>query len=229
LLSSHHVLFSSNYTGSSVVLFGAIQRDAQTVSRGTGYDIAVTVRGPRQFLVVRKKERFGPVWINQEQQKFPMTPAYLSVQTSRPIDGMTSPELRSREKVGLSAIVNAPDFTNQRDGADAVFREALTRLKTQEGLYLEDERGVTFLTPTIFRASIPLPATAAPGDYDVEVVLLTGTVILARMMTHFEMVKTGVGETVGELAHDWSAAYGLAIASLALLFGWLANMLFRRD
>ncbi len=61
-LSSHRILINSNYTGSSIAVFGIIERDAQTVSRGTAYDIVVTVRGPRQYLVVREKEQVGPVW-----------------------------------------------------------------------------------------------------------------------------------------------------------------------
>ena len=228
-LSSHRVLINSNYTGTSIAVFGAIERDAQTVARATGYDVVVTVRGPRQFLVVRERERVGPVWINQEQQKFPTAPAYLSVLSSRPLGEITSEQLRRRQKVGLNAIIDAPDFTLVRDGADQPFREALYRLKAREGLYLEDPRGVTFLTPDIFRASIPLPATAPPGEYDVQVTLFADTVILASTVTHFELVKTGFEEQVGSVARDWSVFYGLATALIAVFFGWLANVIFRRD
>jgi uncharacterized protein (TIGR02186 family) len=229
-LSNHRVLINSNYTGTSIAVFGAIERDAQTVARATAYDVVVTVRGPRQFLVVRERERLGPIWINQEQQKFPQAPAYLSVLTSKPIEEITSPQLRQRQKIGLQAVINSPDFTNERGaGADREFRAALYRLKAQEGLYLEDERGVTFLTPDIFRASIPLPATAPPGNYDVEVTLFADTVILASTITHFELVKTGFEEQVGAVARDWSLFYGIATALMAIFFGWLANMIFRRD
>jgi uncharacterized protein (TIGR02186 family) len=228
-LSNHRVLINSNYTGTQIAVFGAIERDAQTVARATGYDVVVTIRGPRQFLTVREKERLGPVWINQEQQKFPSVPAYLAVLTSRPIEEITSAQLRQRQKVGLGAIVNAADFTMHRNGADTPFREALHRLKAQEGLYLEDERGVTFLTPDIFRASIPLPATAPPGNYEVDVTLFADTVILARTNTNFELVKTGFEEQVGSIARDWSLFYGLATAVIAIFFGWLANVIFRRD
>ena len=229
-LSNHRVLINSNYTGTSIAVFGAIERDAQTVARATAYDVVVTVRGPRQFLVVRERERLGPIWINQEQQKFPQAPAYLSVLTSKPIEEITSPQLRQRQKIGLQAVINSPDFTNERGaGPDREFRAALYRLKAQAGLYLEDERGVTFLTPDIFRASIPLPATAPPGNYDVEVTLFADTVILASTVTHFELVKTGFEEQVGAVARDWSLFYGVATALIAIFFGWLANMIFRRD
>jgi len=229
-LSSHRVLISSNYTGTSIAIFGAITRDAQTVARATGYDVVITARGPQQYLVVREKEQLGPVWINQEQQKFPKAPSYLGVLTSRPLDEMTSPQLRARQKVGLRAIINSPDFTNERSGgADDAFRDALYRLKAREGLYLEEARGVTFLTPEIFRAGIPLPATAPPGNYEVEVALFADTVILSRTTTNFELVKTGFEQQVGEVARDWSALYGIATALIAICFGWVANVIFRRD
>ncbi|WP_114944755.1 TIGR02186 family protein [Microvirga calopogonii] len=228
-LSNHRVLINSNYTGTQIAVFGAIERDAQTIARATGYDIVVTVRGPRQFLTVREKERLGPVWINQDQQKFPTAPSYLNVLSSRPIEEITSDQLRQRQKIGLGAIINSGDFTLARGGADQPFRDALYRLKSEEGLYLEDERGVTFLTPEIFRAAIALPATAPPGNYDVDVTLFADTVILARTQTHFELVKTGFEEQVGVIARDWSLAYGLTTAAIALMFGWLASTIFRRD
>lgn len=228
-LSSHRVLITSNYTGTSIVLFGAIERDAQTVARATEYDVVVTVIGPRQYLVVREKEQLGPLWINQEQQKFPLAPAYLSVLTSRPIGEITSSQLQLRQRVGLRAIIDAPDFTNERGTLDEPFREALYRLKAREGLYIENERGVTFLTPAIFRASIPLPATAPPGEYEVDVTLFADTVILARTTTHFELVKTGFEQQVGDVARDLSLLYGVATAIFAIAFGWIANVIFRRD
>lgn len=228
-LSSHRVLITSNYTGSSIAVFGAIERDAQTVSRATPYEVVMTVRGPRQSLVVREKERLGPVWINRDQQKFPDVPAYLGVLSSTPLLEITTPALRARQKLGLEAILNAPDFTLDRGDADEPFREALLRLKLREALYLEIDRGVAFLTPSIFRAAIPLPATAPPGNYDIEVTLLTDTVILARTQTSFELVKTGFEQQVGEIARDWAPLYGAMTAAVALLFGWFASVVFRRD
>ncbi len=229
-LSSHRVLIDSNYLGTSLTVFGAIQMDRRTVARATDYDVVVTVRGPKQFITVRQKAPLGPLWINQDQQKFPTAPSYLSVLSSRPVEEITSEQLRERQKIGLSAILNGSDFTIRRDGAaDKPFREALYRLKVDEGLYLEDGRGATFLTPTIFQVKIPLPATAPPGDYDVQVKLLTGTVILTDSMEHFELVKTGFGQQLGEASRDWQLSYGLATAFIAIFFGWIASVIFRRD
>ena len=228
-LSTSRVAITSNYTGAAIVAFGAIEKDAQTVARASGYDIVVTVRGPRASLVVREKEPMGPIWLNRERQPFPDVPLYIAVLSSRRTDEITTEALRNRLKVGLQAIVNSPDFTYSRGGADRPFREALLRLQRREGLYIEAQRGVTFLTSSLFRAPVPIPAIAPPGNYEVDVVLFSDNVMLSRTQTNFELVKTGFEQQVAVVAREWSLLYGLVVAAVAVLFGWLASMIFRRD
>jgi uncharacterized protein (TIGR02186 family) len=74
-----------------------------------------------------------------------------------------------------------------------------------------------------------VPATAPPGNYDVEIALFADNVLLSRAHTSFELVKIGFEQRVAAMARDWSAAYGAATAGVALLFGWLASVIFRRD
>ena len=56
-LSTSRVLIASNFTGADVVLFGSVERDAQTVARRGGYDIVATVTGPRETIVTFRKQR----------------------------------------------------------------------------------------------------------------------------------------------------------------------------
>jgi uncharacterized protein (TIGR02186 family) len=180
-------------------------------------------------VTVREKDRLGLVWINREQQKFIEIPAYLGVFSSAPLEAIGTPSQRQRLRIGVRAVVEAPDVTMDRGEADDRFREALARIKIRDLLYVEDERGTTFLTPNLFRTPIPLPVTAPPGDYEVDVTLFADGVLLARAGTSFEVVKTGFEQTIAALAVDWSALYGLATAAVAILFGWLATVIFRRD
>ncbi len=228
-LSSHRVEISSNYTGTAIVVFGAIEKNEKNISRTGAYDVVVTVRGPRQMTVVREKQRLGFFWINTESQKFPSAPAYLGIFSSRPLEEIGPAALLRQEKIGLSAIVGAPDFSPEREGLDRPFRQALMRLRRQEDLYLEQNRGVSFLAPGIFRATAPLPAISPPGAYDVEVVLFADGAILARHYTGFDLVKSAFEQEVGALAHDAPWLYGLAVATIAILFGFLASVVFRRD
>jgi uncharacterized protein (TIGR02186 family) len=228
-LSTSRVAITSNYTGSSVVAFGVIERDRQTVPRAGDYAVVVTVRGPRQTITVREKERFGPFWVNGSRQKFAMVPAYLAVLASRPLAEITGLPQRQQLRIGIEPIVMAPDFAPDRGSADDPYRDALVRLRVRERLYIEDGRGVSFITPTVFRSAISLPAAAPPGNYEVEVSLFADGALLARDQTNFELAKTGFEQRVGDLARDRALVYGLATGALALLFGWIASVIFRRD
>jgi len=234
-LSNHQVMITSNYTGSQITLFGAVQRDEQTIARASGYDAAVIVRGPRfDAVTVRRKERLGPIWINRTQETFEDVPRYLAILSSRPLDDLTSGIMRERLRLGLDPGIATRMQTEepgsiQDTGFDPEYAEALVRLRMQEGQYFEIGRGVTFITPQIFRAAIPLPAGAPPGNYEVETLLFADGVLLARDITNFELVKTGFEQRVAEWAETRAATYGFITVLMAMFFGWLASVIFRRD
>ena len=112
---------------------------------------------------------------------------------------------------------------------DSRFREALLRLKTADGLYAENAKGITFLAPNVFTGTIPLPATAPVGVYDVEVALFHDGLQLARHTLTFEVIKTGFEQAVVDSSRRHAWLYGLATGALALVFGWFASVIFRRD
>jgi uncharacterized protein (TIGR02186 family) len=228
-LSTNLVAIGSTYTGARLVAFGVIERDSQTVSRSGPYDVVVTVRGPREAVTVRQKEQLGPIWLNRSQQKFVQVPSFLAVVSSRPVDETVSEVMRRRFRLGVQAVVSAPEFTVGRDGQGEQFRDALVRLKGRDRLYFESPRAVTFVTGEFFRAPILLPATAPVGNYDVEVSLLADGIVVTRRNASFELVKTGLEEQITEFARDRPVMSGFLAAGMALFFGWLASVIFRRD
>ncbi|HEY0570127.1 MAG TPA: TIGR02186 family protein [Enterovirga sp.] len=228
-VSSPQVAIASNFTGTQVVMFGVIERDSQSIARAGAYDVVITVRGPREAITVRRKEAFGPIWLNRDQQKFVAVPALLAVYATRPIRSLAGEPLRRKLRLGIDAVIDSPEYTIDRGARDDPFRQALVRLKARERLYVEHGSGVAFLTEDVFRAPIQLPATAPLGNYDVEATLLADGVVLSRRSAHFSVVKAGFEEQITELARDRGMLYGLGTAAMALAFGWLASVIFRRD
>lgn len=228
-LSENHIEIGSNYTGTQLALFGIIEQDDQHLVRTGPTDVVVTVRGPRENMTVRQKERVGPVWLNRSQQKFVAVPTVLGVATSRPLGEIATDDVRKRLRLGLAAIVEAPEMAFEQTTDEDPFRTALIRLKLREGLWREETRGVTFVSEGFFRASVPIAATAPTGNYDVEVLVLSGNALVARRNASFEVAKTGFEERVTTLSQNRSLLYGLGIAALSLTFGWLASVVFRRD
>jgi uncharacterized protein (TIGR02186 family) len=124
-----------------------------------------------------------------------------------------------------------PELINNDIGvvSNDPFRAALVRLMRERGLYSEEPNGVTFLTPTLFRASIVLPAEVPIGSYHVDVKLFAEGNLVAQTDTAFEVLKVGFEQFVVSAARDHGLAYGLATATMALLAGWFASVVFRRD
>lgn len=228
-MSSHQIQITSNYTGSQLTVFGLVERDGRTVARGDPYDIIVTVRGPRRMLLVREKERLGPIWINRTQRRFPDNPVFLHVASNRPISEMMSPETARRGRIGLANAELPQGTWVDLDPTSIRFRDSLVRIMQLKDLYGYEQRGVTFLSNSLFSAPIDIPATAPTGPYTVDIVLYSGGVPLARQQTSFEVIKTGIEQRLASAAYDWSLLYGFATVLLALFLGWSASVIFRRD
>ncbi|KPF68467.1 hypothetical protein IP69_11575 [Bosea sp. AAP35] len=228
-MSSHQILITSNYTGSQLTVFGVVERDGRTVARADPYDIVVTARGPRRMLLVREKERLGPIWINRTQRRFPDSSLFLTVASNRPLSEIMSPETALRERIGLENAQKMKDAGLDLDLTTSRFQAGLIRILEERGLYLAEERGVTFLSSTVFSAPINVPATAPTGSYEIDIVLYAGGVPLARQTTNFEVVKSGMEQRLASGAHEWPLIYGLVTVLMALLLGWLASVVFRRD
>ena len=230
-VSNHRVTVTPNYSGEELVLFGSIEKDASTSPAHTNYDIVVTVAGPRADMVTRRKERRFGIWINTDYRQFLQVPGYLALFANRPFDAIASPEVQRRQQLGLDNVL-----LTQRVGPDYadvvpndVFRRAFLRLQEQHGLYREDTSAVTFLTPTLFRTGIPLPAQVPIGTYEVEIKLLSDGVLVTRTETAFEIVKVGFEQFVANTARQNGFVYGLVTAAMALMTGWMASIVFRKD
>ena len=52
---------------------------------------------------------------------------------------------------------------------------------------------------------------------------------MARTNSALEVVKVGFEQFVADAARDYGLLYGLATAMMALLTGWFASVVFRRD
>ncbi|MFN3655767.1 MAG: TIGR02186 family protein [Pseudolabrys sp.] len=230
-LSNHRVAVTSSFVGENLVLFGTIEPDAGRPLARRDYDLVVTVTGPRQSLRTRRKERVLGIWVNVDAREFVRVPGYLAVLSDRPVSEITTPDALRRLQVGLDNFLLpqriGPDIADTV--RDDPFRVAFVRLQQQHGLYRQSGAAVTFLTPTVFRAAIALPANVPTGSYAIDVKLFAGGEMIARTNTALEVIKAGFEQYVAEAARDWGFLYGLVTALMALVIGWFASVVFRRD
>jgi uncharacterized protein (TIGR02186 family) len=214
-LSSPRVQITSIFNGVELVLFGTIEPEADTAPRKGAYDIVATVTGPRQTEVTRRKARVFGIWVNVESRTFVEVPSYLAVLATRPFDAIADEDTLRRQQIGLAHVL-LPQQIGE-DIADVVvddqFRQAFLRLKEERRLYSESTDAITFLTPALFRGSIDIPAEAQIGTYDVDV----------------KLFAVGFERFIAGSAADHGLLYGIATAAMALMTGWFASVVFRRD
>ena len=143
--------------------------------------MVVTVIGPRQTFVERRKKRVLGIWVNVGSRTFLECRAISRCCPNRPFEQITGPEtLRQHaarpRRQSLFRNELGPDLGDTV--RDDPFRAVSSPWKTRQ-LYSRTN-AVTLLMPTVFRAAIPLPAAAPIGNYDVDVKLLAKGELVRR-------------------------------------------------
>jgi uncharacterized protein (TIGR02186 family) len=219
-LSQHLIAITTAFVGTDVVLFGT--------SDGAG-DIAVTVQGPRQDQIVRRKARIAGIWINWDRLDFQRVPSYYAVASSRPIEQIARPDVIARLELGTDHLKLEPvDATGLEISQITAFQDALVRNKQRQGLYSAEPAPVRFIGPRLFRTSLRFPANVPPGIYQVQVFELSDGEVIGAQRSTLVISKIGVEADVFDFAQQRSALYGLLAVVLALTLGWLAGVIFRR-
>ncbi len=217
-LSSHLIAIDSGFTGSEVLLYGALD--------GEG-DVIVVVTGPEESVTVRRKDRVVGIWMNRESMQFDGVPAFYTVAASRPLAEIAEPALLALHRIGIDALDIRPAGEYPPEQV-APFREALVRNRVRDGLYTADLGDVSFLGGRLFRTLLKFPANVPTGTYRAEVLLFRGGEVISAEATPLFVNKTGFQAEVNYFAHELPAYYGIAAILLALFAGWLAAVVFRK-
>ena len=71
-------------------------------------------------------------------------------------------------RYGIESADLQPDSVHSHHDVEP-FRQAALRQLVRDNLYEQSEDGVEFLSSTLFRAHVPVPASVSRGQYNVEV------------------------------------------------------------
>ena len=237
-LTETEVQVSSSFRGARIVLYGAVFDPAQKPS-----DVVVIVRGPEQPVRIARKVRVAGLWLNSRPVVFQGAPGFYIAASTRPLDDIARFRTLRELNIGVDHLpIRAPaenrvetrygvrDVVVSSLGPDyLLWRQAVVRLKEQAGLYAADEHGVRFVDRGLFRAEIALPAQAPTGRYEADILLFQdGQPVSIRHRT-LTVEKVGIERALYLWAHRRPWTYGVASMLAALLIGWGASFVFRRN
>lgn len=228
-VSSNEIAITSDFRGADLTVFGAITNADDLLLAIGQYDIIVTLEGPRDYATVRRKERVLGIWVNTESMTFEQVPESYSIASTRQLDAETQLTALDNIGVGIEHLPLNPTGYIRDVGQLSEFREAYRRLKLAGGLYQRETSGVRFVSSSLFRASLRLPANVPDGVHIVRAYLFKGGTQVTQREIPLRVVKTGLEQAITDAAHDKPLAYGALCVLIAMLTGWGASLVFRKD
>lgn len=223
-VSQSGVSITTNFDGTSILVYGAAIRDAPPPSWPL-MEVIITVEGPSTPLVIRKKERVAGIWLNRGAVQITSAPSFYAVAATKTLADILSPDEDAKYHITIPQTIKAAAApTADQDQ----FIEALQRIKTASGSFVLAPESVLLLRQSLFRTDIALPANLVEGPYRVRIFLTRGGKIIDMQENQIDVRKAGVERTLYKLAMEEPLVYGILSLLMAMVAGWGAQELFKR-
>ena len=228
-LADEVVSITSNFIGSDVVVFGSIEEgDPQLLENG-GYEIVVVLVGPRETVTVRRKERKFGIWVNGDSQRFNNVPLSYSLASTSPLDEVAEPQQLVFRQIGVANLNLESTGVSRNPQETRMFRQSLERLKVSKSLFSERHDAVEFLSPSLFRARLRVPANVPIGKHTARAFLFQDGKFVTSKSDNLVVRKDGFEQATYDMAHENGLLYGIIAVLIAIATGWIASLVFRKD
>lgn len=224
-LSQNEVSITARFSGSEIMVYGAVKREAPPPS-APPLEVIVTVEGPLAPVTVRKKNRRYGLWINTEAVEIDAAPSFYAVATTGLLSDVLSDTDDLRYKVTIPRAIRAVGIAGEAEDAPS-FTDALIRIKAEQGAYKLSQNAVSLTQDTLIRTDVALPANLIEGTYKVRIFLTRGGRVIDMSENEIDVRKEGLERWLTNLAHNEPLAYGLLSLAIAALAGWGASEAFR--
>ncbi len=221
-LSRDQVAITATFEGSDILVFGAIKREAPIPDRSE-LGVIVTVAGPDEPVLVRRKDRRLGIWVNTDEVEVDAAPSFYAVATNLPMRDVIKDVEDLRYGITIPRVIRS---VGAQVGDSAAFTRALIRIRAAEGLYQVLEGAVDLEQETLFRAAISLPANLTEGEYEAHIFLTRNGRVVDEYITTIPVRKVGLERWLYNLAHENAFLYGLMSLTIAIAAGWGASAAF---
>jgi hypothetical protein len=215
-LAEETVEVKVNYSGAHVTLFVS----APDLPPGTGFVVALFGPPISQTIIANDPDR-------RRRAVFPTASAVFARAADPGFLSRLPPAALDAAGLG-SQSASGPLQAAASPSEAARWRNAFMRLKQNEGLYVADIAEIDDLGSGLRRARIGLPSDAPPGDYRVRAAAFDKGRIIAMSDNRFTLVRSGLDETLFELATRHGVVYGFLGLVLAGVIGGAAAWAGRR-
>ena len=188
-LSSDTVQIATNFNGTDLTIFGSVNNVKSDSLATGGYDVVVVLEGPPKPITIREKKRILGMWVNADAFSFRDVPRSYVLASTRNLRDV-SPEATFRQlSLGVEQRFFEPVIENPSPARFAYFSTALRTQKITSGLYREGVGDVRFLSQSLFKASLFLPADIPLGTHRARAFLFKNGVFVDEDSTGLYVAK----------------------------------------
>jgi uncharacterized protein (TIGR02186 family) len=230
-VSARNVAVTANFSGTEIVVFGAVDGSQQPSAESGYYDLIIVVEGVPSRTIVRRKSNVAGLWLNTSSVIFDNVPSYYAVASNRPIDEIATEEFRQLHGIGLKHLKFTPAVGQSQPLSNEdikQYRDAVVRIKRMSRLYLESPFGAGFTGKSLFRASVVLPANVTVGPFVTHVYLFRDEKNLYKVSVRHTLGREGLEYYLHAFAYGLPTLYGFTTVAIAVASGLLASAAFRK-
>jgi uncharacterized protein (TIGR02186 family) len=230
-VSARNIAITSNFNGTEIVVFGAVDGSQQPSAESGYYDLIIVVEGVPSRMVVRRKSNVAGLWLNTSSVIFDNVPSYYAVASNRPIDEIATEDFRALHGIGLQHLRFTPAVGQSQPLSNEdlkKYRDAVVRLKRASRLYVEDQFGAGFTGKSLFRARVVLPANVTVGPFVTHVYLFREEKFLSKVSVRHTLGREGLEWYLHAFAYRLPTLYGLTTVLIAVGAGLAASTAFRK-
>ena len=221
-LSQDNVEISTDFLGAKILLFGAYDGKK-------GDDIIIVVTGPKGLVTVQKKEKVFGVWVNTQKINYINAPKYLNILSNRDINDILNQRTRKIAEIGLNNLnVRIQPGKVVSKEKEKIWRKALTRNMLKSKLWSLNENSVYLNKDALFRSYLTLPSNVPTGIFNVKILHYRNNKLISKETSTINVLKSGISAEIYNIAQNYSTLYGIFAVLLAVLIGWITNLIFRK-
>ena len=228
-LSSDIVEVTTDFSGTNLTIFGAVNNPKPEALATGGYDVVVVLEGPARSVVVREKDRIFGMWINADSFEFSDVPRSYVLASTRNLRDISTEATFRQLSLGIDQRYFEPAEKDQAPTRVKTFTDALRTIKVENGQYHEGVGDVRFLSSSLFKATLFLPANIPLGTHRARAFLFRHGQFLDEDSTGLYVGKDSVEQWIYRSAHDYAFLYGLAAVFAAIAIGYGSQLVFRKD
>lgn len=216
-ISNNEINIDTNFKGTKILLFGA---------RGYSGDIVIVVRGPKKDFMVTKKKKLLGIWLNGTRVKFEDSYSLYSL-FSTFSNNKKAENLLKKLELGKGNI-NFKTSKEINKNLENEFKIQLIDQLEKKNLYNSGTKELEFLDETLFKVILDFPKNISRGVYTAEIYLINNENLISFQSIPIYVNQVGLSAKILDFAYEQSFLYGILAVVIALVIGWLTNIIFTK-